>query len=365
MKQWRFRLIDTGFFRDGTPFVLNETGALHQNSSFPPLMNTLQGAIRTSLARFQGWDIEKARAQKAALHEIWDQEILGDVGSLGRLKLWGPYLEWDGERLYPIPSTLLFDKQKESFGWLVPGEMVESDLGKKRLLQSTLPKGRGFEVWVNRRGYRAVLNGQHPEPSDLFWPDQMWRVERRVGIKRDAQTDQAVDGHLYTSSHIRPAAPLRICVNVEGVPEDWVLPTQFSTPLGGEGRFAEVTVSESISSLPSYPDFSSKQGKIQFTVPLLTPFALLDQAQVVQKGPIPHLSCVVASLGSAFSVGGWDLSKGAPRPLEPMLPAGSTWFYEADQEVVSQLRCLHGTCLGEKTAYGFGQICIGKWGGER
>ncbi|HHX77467.1 MAG TPA: type III-B CRISPR module-associated protein Cmr3, partial [Firmicutes bacterium] len=50
-----------------------------------------------------------------------------------------------------------------------------------------------------------------------------------------------------------------------------------------------------------------------------------------------------------------------PRPLTPYLAPGSTWFFESTAEDLSALNKLHGACIGEKTAYGYGQILIGKW----
>lgn len=361
MKQWRFRLFDTGFFRDGTPFAFGETGALHQNSTFPPLMTTLQGAIRTSLARFQGWEVGKAQRDKILLFDIWDRQVLGDAKSLGRLRLKGPYLEWDGQRLYPLPRTLLFDQKNQPVGWLVPGKQLESDLGNKRFLKSTVPKGKLLEAWVTREGLVAVLNQQYPKQSDIFRPVQLWMEEKRVGIKRDSHTHQTVEGHLYTSSHIRPNAKLRICVEVEDVPADWKVPARFTTPLGGEGRFAEVTVGESQSSLPDFPDFSLAQKTIRFTISLLTSLAISKENNETQKGPLKGMNCLTASLGRSFSLGGWDLSQNKPRPLQPMSPVGSTWYYEADPAIIPTLKKLHGTCVGENSTYGFGQVCIGRW----
>lgn len=366
MKRWRFRLIDTGFFRDGTPFAFGETGALHQNTTFPPFISTLQGAIRTSLARFQGWEVKQGK--KKRLIDLWDKKVLGDERMVGQLMFNGPYLEWDGERLYPLPRTILFQEiknplgleERRPVGWLVPGREVESDLGKKRFLKPTHPKGRLLVGWVTVRDLEKVLNQQVPEPAQLFWPDLLWKEEKRIGIKRDVRTHQAIDGHFYTSSHIRPHIKLRISVDVEGVPSDWNVPARFSVPLGGEGRFAEATVTEEDPVSLPFPDFSPEEERIRFTVSLLTPM-LITHFDQLKKGPLPELDCVTASLGRYFPLGGWDLSKNRPRPLQPMCPAGSTWYYIADRTIIPTLKSLNGACVGKKTSFGYGQICIGKW----
>lgn len=363
--RWRFRFIDTGFFRDGTPFSYGETSALHQKSFFPPLISTLQGAIRTALARFQGWEVK--RGQK--LIEIWNRKVLGDGTMTGQLSFKGPYLEWDGEQLYPLPRTLLFENEqphplatavRKPVGWLVPGEEVESDLGKKRLLKPTASKGKLFSGWVKGHVLEAILNQKLPKSDQIYWPEQLWKEEKRIGIRRDSRASQAVEGHLYTSTHIRPHAKVRVAVDVEGVPSDWHVPDRFTVPLGGEGRFAEVTVTEEQPDFLAFPNFSAEEDTVRFTVSLVTPMLITDHSQMT-KGPLPNMECLTASLGRYFSLGGWNLSENSPRPLQPMCPVGSTWYYIADSSMIPTLRSLHGTCVGKKTTFGFGQICIGKW----
>lgn len=363
MKRWRFRLIDTGFFRDGTPFAFGETGALHQHTTFPPFISTLQGAIRTSLARFQGWEVK--RGQKMPLIESWDKRVLGDGRMIGQLILRGPYLEWEDERLYPLPRTVLFQptvtpEKREVVGWLVPGREVESDLGKKRFLKPTHPQGRVMEGWTTLQGLTQVLNQRSPNSIELYWPEQLWKEEKRVGIRRDQRTHQAIDGNVYTSSHIRPHAKLSIAVDVEGIPPDWYIPDRFAVPFGGEGRFAEVSVTDERPRQLVFPRFSPEEEQIRFTVSLLTPMLISDPEQL-KKGPLTNLECVSASLGRFFPMGGWNLSKNRPRPLQPMCPAGSTWYYLADRSTIPALQSLHGACVGKKTSFGYGQICIGKW----
>lgn len=370
MKRWRFRLIDTAFFRDGSPLISGELGAYHHQSLFPPPMTTLVGAIRTFLARSQGW----LETTDQKLVERWDRNVLGDHQSLGKLKFKGPYLEMKGEPLFPLPNIWLGDDRRQFHGWLLPGKKIESDLGSKCLLTPTTETGKLLQVWGNRRALQRLLNHQPPSSSDLFFSEDVWAEELRVGIRREHATAQVVEGHFYLSSHIRPVEGLRICVNVEGVPEHWEIPERWFTPLGGEGRFAEVTITSSFSGpdseVPS--DFGDDQ-KLRFFVSLITPMKISHQGKyLIEQGPLVsrqvdpslnHLVCISASLGKALSLGGWDLETSCPKPLEPFLPAGSTWFYEveADDPLVNLLKSLHGTCIGEMTEYGFGEVVIGRW----
>ena len=99
---WDFTLLDTGFFRSGQPFHAGEGGHSRINSCFPPPMNTLQGAIRSTLAAANGW--------RPGLN--WPEE-LGDSDCLGSLSLKGPFLITEGKPLFPAPLNLLIKELPE------------------------------------------------------------------------------------------------------------------------------------------------------------------------------------------------------------------------------------------------------------
>ena len=80
---WTFRALDALFFRDGTPFHQGEGGFVQPKGTFPPTIMTLQGAIRTALAGWRGWDPGR--------ETDWPAE-LGGPEDRGVLQLYGPYL---------------------------------------------------------------------------------------------------------------------------------------------------------------------------------------------------------------------------------------------------------------------------------
>lgn len=356
MQVWTFRAVDTLFFRDGTPFHLGETFFLQQKSLFPPSISTLQGAIRTSLARTAGWSEMDKTSQ-------WPEDVLGSFEDLGQLQLRGPYLEWKGERIYPLPLVLC-GKEKQVTSWILPGKAVECDLGDEVYLPLIASsKDKPLTAWVSVAGLQKILQHEFPSEEDVMLPSELWKEERRIGIKRENAVRQAADGHLYATSHIRPLKDLRIVVEAEGVPSHWQIPERFMTLLGGEGRFAEVTITEAAQrQLPKMPDLSAEQGKVRFTLTLITPGNFNNNtAHVVEKGPLDSLVCKSASIGKMLAHGGWDLQHNQSKPVEPFIPAGTTWFYEVHQEHAPDFKQLHGTCIGEKQEYGYGEIVIGRW----
>ncbi|MDQ3460560.1 MAG: type III-B CRISPR module-associated protein Cmr3, partial [Deinococcota bacterium] len=80
-------------------------------------------------------------------------------------------------------------------------------------------------------------------------------------------------------------------------------------------------------------------------------------------GSLPGLpgEIISACVGKPVMIGGWDSEKRKPKELVPHLPAGSVWFVEAEASEVAAAKQRHGGHIGEKTAWGYGQILIGAW----
>lgn len=367
-QRWTFRFLDTCFFRDGLPFNMGEGGHTVTNSFFPPFMTTLQGAIRTSLAAELGW--------APGWDDRWPAE-LGGPDDLGGIRLKGPYLLKDGQPLFAAPLLLLTSKaheekagsrKKYTFVRLKPGPEVTSDLGRVRLPVPVTPLPGAAApqgLLMTQSGLKAVLQGELPGYDDIMEKGLLWSEEPRTGLERDDAKRTAIDGRLYNCSHVRPERGVELAVFVAGVPSGWNIRKRLVVNLGGEGRLAEVRVethcSADIMPVPALPR-PAKDRKVRFTVTLVTPGYYEDPRLAVREGPpgVPG-RCVSACTGKAVQAGGWDLYRQEPRPLAPLLPAGSVWFYEADAEDLNKVAALHGQCLGDKAAFGFGQVAVGKW----
>ncbi|MGB9887669.1 MAG: type III-B CRISPR module-associated Cmr3 family protein [Moorellales bacterium] len=361
---WTFSLLDTGFFRDGQPFHAGEGGYSRVQSVFPPSAATLQGAIRTALAQAEGWRPEAP--------ETWP-EWLGGPDDLGVLRLRGPYLLKNGELYFAAPLHLWLG-EGGVVGRLVPGEPVPCDLGPAVRLPRPAGEGRaggGFPEgrFLTGEGLAAVLAGGVPAPDQLLPAGRFWVEEPRVGLERSRSTRTAQEGRLYQAVHVRPCRGVAVRVYVGGLPAKRIQLPKW-VRLGGEGRAAAVTVeavSEEavVATLPPCPGLEAdSDGTVRFTVTLLTPGCYADPAAVIRQGP-PEIPgrCVSACIGKLRQIGGWSLEWGRPRALEPYLPAGSTWFFEAPAHEIGRIAALHGRCLGDRTNHGYGQIAVGRWEG--
>lgn len=363
MKIWKFNALDTFFFRDGIPYNAGEGGQAGVNGRFPPFMSTLQGAIRTTLAYRQGWSPE--------MPHKWPKE-LGTPDDLGQLKLKGPYLLKDDQVLFAAPLLFLKQETTGTYTRLFPKDEVLCDLGRVRLPvpNKSLPGAKPPEKeWFTLEGMSSILEGGMPAPGHVRQQSELWHEEYRVGLEIKESTRTAEDKKLYSCRHFRLNHNLSLAVGVDGVPWSWQSDFSQVIRLGGEGRLAVLETSEGDLALPNCLELKLENGILKFVVILITP-AYYDSAPAAQKaikqGPqgVPG-RCVSACVGKADQAGGWDMLNRCPRPLQPVIPAGSVWFYEADEDHLEDVYALHGKCLSDKPNYGYGQVLIGRWGDEQ
>jgi CRISPR-associated protein Cmr3 len=363
---WEFRAIDTLFFRDGTPHNAGEGGGVSIKSVFPPYMFTLQGAIRTGLAMGQGW---------TPTGEIAFPVELGDSRDLGEISFEGPYLKVEEDYLFLIPLNLLYS-ELNGFARVLPGEkLLETDMGKVRL--PVLEKGiQGAKIMNDFLVKADVLekilgNGDSTfREEDFIEKSSLWREEKRTGIAIEKSRGASEDSMLYFTSHIRPDPKLSIVVKVKGISEQWHQKAPLVLSLGGEGRMAVVQIKEDEDILPPMPELKVDETKIRFTVTLVTPgciwpFTTMEDIRhgmnsLIKNGyPFIPGNCISACIGKVQQLGGFNIEKREPRPLIPIIPPGSMWFYEGHAKDIAVLEKLHGKVTNPM---GFNQIIIGNWG---
>ncbi len=371
---------DSWFFRDGRPFNQDDEGQATAHSLFPPFPPTLTGAFRFALALGQSW--------RPAAGESWAKEpalksVLGDgPDDLGRLNFGAPVLlrrrheggtaggSW--EPLHPAPLHLLGKSGGERFARLVPSALppIRCDLGaavRLPVLWSKIEKEdrAGWKpldkVWLTHDGLQAVLDGGVPPADQIVRSGDLWKNETRVGLARDNGKRTATTGMLYMATHVRLARDVALGVAVEGIPNGWM--PAAPVPFGGESRTAWIEETSVRPAPPRAKHLESRGGKTCYTVTLLSPWGPPDKGWRTPGGTLhPALpgTVVAACVERPVLIGGWDGRRG-PRPLRAFLPAGSTWFIEADRSELD-LAGLPDT-IAEKPdhAHGFGRIAIGNW----
>jgi len=348
MKTWQFEALDSLFFREAKPFNSGEGGFL--DSRFPPTAQTMAGVIRAAIAESKGVDWREFRDKKqpdiAAL-------IGADSDDAGRLKFCGPYISKDGQRLYAVPLHLLYSSNEDEWGKLQPAkDSLKTDMGEKRL-PKVLGKMEGAKplenVWLSKTNFQRVLQGMDPELEKIaedknaffYKEEDLFIAEARTGIGRNNEKRQAEPGLLYFTKHIRLKAGVSLVMDVEGA--DDMMPAKMLR-LGGEGRMTNVSVSDG-------KHVSFKHGNENAAIiVLLTHGDFGGKAEPELEG----IEIVSACTGKAVREGGWDYKKRRPKPLKSLVPAGSVYFVKGD---VSTLE----THIGNRTAFGYGEIAVGAW----
>ncbi len=342
--------VDSWFFRDGTPFGEGITVATGIRGTFPPPIQTLQGAVRTGLARANGWDLR---------HPLDWPHGLGAPDGTGPLQFVGPLLMRGGEEpLWPVPRVL-WRGDDGKLTRLLPGPPLETDLGRHRL--PLAPRGKRVAVgWVTAVELSGILADTSAVPTHVVTEDELYRSELHVGIQREGR--RVKDGGLYLVHHARPEPDVRVALVMRHCPPDVAVPDRMTWRLGGEGRAAAVMAAAVPSHLwPALPPLAATNGVLRYCVSLLTDAAAID-ARLAMTGPSGAPGYVVsASVGPGGRVGGYDLQARAPRPLRTTLPAGTTWFMEADADDREAVEALHGTSGLGQSNLGEGWMAVGRW----
>ena len=369
----RLSAVDALFFRDGTPFASEGTAQVDVGGLFPPSPESIVGALRAALARYNGWD-GRSRQWPVNLNAV-----LGNgTDDLGHLRFEGPFLLQDGVPLVPVPRHVLGKTEGEHWrpaALVGPGSPVVCDLGDEirlpevvrndqHLSPRDLKTGDGY--WMRLDALQWVLRGELPPATALVPQDCLWRVERRIGLERDPNRRTAREGRLYSARYVRPDHRVSIGVRIHGIPDHWKLPLGSLIPLGGEGRLVDCEPWEARElgavQVPLEDAFTS--GRVM--VIALTPLILGD---LVCKGraPITELGgarVVSACLDRPHRVGGWNSSEKAPSPMRSVLPAGSVLFCEVNRKFRLDASVGKATAfarIGQRTAHGYGVVAIGVW----
>ena len=340
MKTWQFEALDSLFFRGAKPFNQGEGGFL--DSQFPPTAQTMAGVIRAAIAESMGVDWAKFPKHEGTIAKL----IGAESDDRGNLTFCGPYIYKGGERLYPVPLHLLYSSKENTWGKLAPSKAeLKTDMGDKRLPKVVQPSPEGAKplenAWLDGVELEKVLQGE--SPSKYYKGEDLFIAEARTGIGRDNAKRKVNEGMLYFTRHIRLKEGVSLAMDVEGA--DDVSPAKMLR-LGGEGRMANVSVQKTLDSRLRGNDGATDTAMIV----LLTHGDFDGKAEPKLEG----IKIISACVGKAVREGGWDYRYSRPKPLKSLVPSGSVYFVQGD---ISKLK----THIGNRTAFGYGEIAVGVW----
>jgi len=345
MKEWKFTPLDSCFFRGAQPFNAGEGGFV--DSIFPPTAQTMTGMIRSAIGEANNINWGDYRKQAYL--------PMGEIDQDGCLHCSGPYLLHNGERLFPMPLNLLHNRENSDWSFLIPSKQsYKCDINEGKEVHLPTPKNQKMggkplaSAWLTRDEMQKVLNGEHP--SNLVDNRSIIQQESRTGIGRNNHTRLVQEGLLYFTRHLRLHAGVSLAMQVSNADE--ILPDGLIR-FGGEGRMAALDISETSSG--TLEPMSTGGNPDGYVIYLLThgDFAGKGEPELPEE-----IKIISACIGKAIREGGWDYLNGQAKPVKSLIPAGSCYFVEGSDECI---RALHGTKIGENTAFGYGEIAIGQW----
>ncbi len=342
--------LDTLFFRDARPF-----GPADQADSGLPTPQTLTGAIRTLLLELHGVDPTEfgKRVKMVGSFVAAVRAFSTPIQALAAMRVSGPWFGFGGDVLAPVPANLRFEKGSGT-GMLVRLDPMSTlPLGWQPKACGMLPLWYyGRTSLESRKGYlkpaglQAFLNGAVPDSSEFVDANQLYSVERRVGIAVDSKRNTVVEGMIYSAGMLSLKPKVTFEAIVSGNSE-LLSPLRGAAPLmkfGGEGRRVVVRTSEDSSVWMPAPDERSDGRLLLLTTP-----AWFEDWKPKTLNP------VAAAIAGYEGISGWDLAKGGPKPNRFMVTAGSVYFLPKGTHVPDSL--LHR----DDTLVGWGQFLEGNW----
>jgi len=408
--------VDTQFYRSSLPFDAGTDG--YADSDPFPRPRTVYGAFRAlGLARKKvSLDLRDA-GEDFPFDPVW-----GDRRGPGDLFLRGPFLYRKSAHgsfwlLLSPPADLVVEKKgaEPKVHHCLPLEKKDlascSDLPSSAgLFPAGFPEGK--TVMAKAAADCLLPSGDLPRASNLagylcgrltgktktavlFSREEALILESRVGVMRESGTHRAEEGMLYATRHCR----------FKGCPggEEWGFWVELSRKdgsappldedgvlkLGGEGRCAAFRAAGSDESLGIDWTGSLREAVAEavaasggrFKLYLLTPglfggafhpFEEDEKGAFLDTGA-GRARLVSVALAGRVPVGGWDIQKRFPKPLEDAAPEGTVYFLRLEEwpedaaegrrraEAVFDEYNFRSLCSGACEKEGFGLTLVGGW----
>lgn len=378
--------LDSWFFRDARPYTV--VGGTELSSIFPPPARTVVGAIRSAIAESFEADFDWYKFRDSNNPEYSDLRTqIGDAQSMGKMRIRGPYLVKDGQRLYPVPLHVLGLGLKASnempeikrYALLTPRIVAHTSHGKVHLAALDQNSGGASilsDTWLTAEDLQKVLSGS----TDInpISSKECFVTDPRVGIARNNSSRKVIDGLLYQTCHIRLKSDIALAVELSGVDMKYLPKHSTLVRFGGDGRGAFVRpLPTCANSLCPISTEANKHTGQKLLIALLTPgdFGgtwLPPEFEATKidgcdcwTGTINGVSLTIfsAATGKLMRQGGWDIANNCSRPVLGLVPPGSVYFCKiADEhkfgDVVAKLHNIH---IGNNCEFGFGEIALGIW----
>jgi len=336
MSNWySFKPVDTLFFRGASQANMGED---HSSISiFPPPVNTIVGALRTTVLVQNGIDFEKYGKNNDKI----DKNIYKTIGKAGEdtpFSLVGPFFRYENTIFIPAPFSWYFDK---SFS-----DDLEQKIFKTKEIKNSL-LGKDKKYWVKgEKGEVSSIGGKwialdalnsknifyikdetkfKVKDNRFFYKDKeidiknsivetsfFFKSEIRTGIALE-ENRKVREGHLYSFTHNRLKEEVDIVWRVEG--ENLPLKSRGILKLGAEQRFGYYKKIE-VSGFNKNSENNDKYLSL----------SLIKGSKEINN----H----IISTGKIKYIGGWDMKKRFHKEMVGYYPAGTVFSKEINNNLI-------------------------------
>ena len=362
--------VNTWFFRDGTPFGMEDSLQAGVSSLFPPPPNAVAAALRAALARVGGWD---GRGRWGATLPLVLERLGNGPTDLGSFTLRGPIAllkrDLKQDLVVPAPEHVVLKMDGKAAAacdlLTLPHSGVICDLGQ--VLIPTPADGTKIEkraptqgLWLRWDGLKEVVRSKLPQPEHFVRAEELFVLEDRTGIARDRVSRTAREGALYSTRHVRLRDDVRFAFEVTGVEESWEGPLSQPFPLGGESRMASCEPWNGDFALPSLHSGNMQSfALIALTPLLLSKDAFLGRSAFALHGPpTVEVRVISAASGRPLRIGGWDGATRSSLPLRNALAPGSVLYCKPCQSGEDLGRLPNPVTAGDRREAGFGLCAL-------
>ena len=356
-------------FRTGLPFDAGQD--TFAESLFPPTPETLQGAVRATIAAH--WHPHKNIAE--AFEDLQLTDLIGDRESYGRFRMTeialGRYHTTQREtieRLFPSPAHIM--KTETQLYRLIPKELDKT-------VKTNFPEGmshylapehvpgddlKPLDGWLTEADLDRTLGRDDITNIQVIKRSEIYQEEPRLGIGIQRDTKSTDEGFLYQMVMIRmnhesntdylygfvvdiqlaPSTPHGTPPKDEQIQHELHLPDEGWMTIGGEQRTAHFRV------VPT-PQRRAPTTRREHSLLYLATPAVFDGGWQPSSKFAPLDKPLAAAIQRYESIGGWKLNsgdaKGENKTMRRCVPAGSVYFYDRPVAAPSALTD-HGMEIG-------------------
>lgn len=363
MKQYlKIRPFDTLFFRNGKPFSSGEVS--WTESSLLPNPSVIWGSIFSMMMSHGLIDVKKL---KSKIGKEREQEL--DKLKVGRIFL---YEESDERRsLYlPAPFDIYVekeDKEKQGIFCLTKSNKTQV-LSNNMTVHDYLPRPQTSSI-VERfeDGFISTVDFTRDDYLYQFSNSKLSVVDRnrllirdhKVGIKRNNLTSTAEEGMLYRIDSAQLLGYIYFIVEIELGKHVSNFPKEGGLKLGGEGRSTSFCTSDNIYEIEEMDDeLSGIELEEHFRLYLYSPTFFTDGNGVKALDDV-GFEVLAASTGKGREIGGFDVLKNQPKPMQRATPEGSVFYLKLKNESLRKVDAvmqLKKALSSDRRGYGLFEI---------